>query len=76
TLFALNHYQISRDENNFPDANKFLPKRWLRDNKIIKKYEIRPDPKGVEVSAMARIVLTPNRPINLQFLNRASSKST
>ncbi|XP_073490454.1 sterol 26-hydroxylase, mitochondrial-like [Aquarana catesbeiana] len=109
TLFALNNYQISRDEDNFPDANKFLPRRWLRDNKvknnpfsyipfgygvracvgrriaelemhlalsrIIKKYEIRPDPKGVEVSAMARVVLTPSRPINLQFLNRASSKS-
>ncbi|XP_072274108.1 sterol 26-hydroxylase, mitochondrial-like [Pyxicephalus adspersus] len=109
TLFGLHHYHISRDENNFPDPNNFLPQRWLRDNKvknnpfssipfgygvraclgrriaelemhlalsrIINKYEIRPDPQGVEVPAMARIVLTPSRPINLQFLTRTSTKS-
>ncbi|XP_018408082.1 PREDICTED: sterol 26-hydroxylase, mitochondrial-like isoform X4 [Nanorana parkeri] len=109
TLFGLNHFQMSRDEANFPQAHKFLPQRWLPGNKvknnpfssipfgygvracvgrriaelemyltlsrIIKKYEIRPDPRGVEVSGMARAVLTPSRPINLQFLMRMSTKS-
>ncbi|KAG9469672.1 hypothetical protein GDO78_019965, partial [Eleutherodactylus coqui] len=104
TLFALQHYAISRDENNFPQPNKFLPQRWLREQKIknnpfssipfgygiracvgrriaelemhltlsriIKKYELRPDPQGGDIKAMARIVLTPSKPINLQFLER------
>lgn len=104
TLFALFHYAISRDENNFPEPNKFIPQRWFRDQKIknnpfssipfgygiracvgrriaelemhlalsriIKKYEIRPDPQGGDITSMARIVLTPSKPINLQFLER------
>ncbi|KAM5151910.1 LOW QUALITY PROTEIN: uncharacterized protein ACMZJ9_010195 [Mantella aurantiaca] len=110
TLFGLNHYQISRDEENFPEAEKFLPQRWLRDlrvknnpfssipfgfgvracvgrriaelemhlalSRMIRKYEIRPDPRGVEVSAMTRIVLTPSQPINLRFLDRKSADKT
>ncbi|OCT63412.1 sterol 26-hydroxylase, mitochondrial-like [Xenopus laevis] len=104
TLFALMHYDISRDENNFPEPDKFIPQRWFRESRvknnpfssipfgygvracvgrriaelemhmclsrIIKMYEVRPDPSGAEIKSMARIVLTPNKPINLQFLPR------
>ncbi|XP_075037135.1 sterol 26-hydroxylase, mitochondrial-like [Mixophyes fleayi] len=105
TLFVLPHYVMSREESNFPEPNKFNPRRWFRDQKIknnpfssipfgygtracvgrriaelemylalsrmIRKYEVRPDPQGGEITSVARIVLTPGRPINLQFLARA-----
>ncbi|KAM3916788.1 sterol 26-hydroxylase, mitochondrial [Leptodactylus fuscus] len=104
TLFALHHFAISRDENNFQEPNKFFPQRWLRDHKIknnpfssipfgygiracvgrriaelemhlalsriIKKYEIQPDPQGGDITSMARVVLTPSKPINVQLLER------
>ncbi|XP_031749759.1 sterol 26-hydroxylase, mitochondrial-like isoform X1 [Xenopus tropicalis] len=44
-------------------------------SRIIKKYEVRPDPSGAEIKSMARIVLTPHKPINLQFLPRTPSPS-
>ncbi|XP_063789963.1 sterol 26-hydroxylase, mitochondrial-like [Pseudophryne corroboree] len=106
TLFVLAHYVMSRDERNFPEPNKFNPRRWLRDQKIknnpfssipfgygiracvgrriaelemylalsriIRKYDVRPDPQGGEITSMSRIVLTPSRPINLQFVERNS----
>ncbi|XP_040297209.1 sterol 26-hydroxylase, mitochondrial-like [Bufo bufo] len=34
TQFILCHYVLSRDENNFPDPDRFLPRRWLRSEGI------------------------------------------
>uniref|UniRef100_A0A8C5PRV5 Cytochrome P450 n=1 Tax=Leptobrachium leishanense TaxID=445787 RepID=A0A8C5PRV5_9ANUR len=39
-------------------------------SRIMQKYEVKPDPRGGKVGSMARMVLAPNKPINLQFLNR------
>lgn len=32
TQFHLCHYAVSHDENNFPDAERFVPERWIRDS--------------------------------------------
>ncbi|XP_029460901.1 sterol 26-hydroxylase, mitochondrial-like isoform X1 [Rhinatrema bivittatum] len=38
--------------------------------RIIRMFEVRPNTQGVEVKSLSRIVLTPNRPIDLQLLER------
>jgi len=30
TLFVLNHYVSARDDAVFPEADRFIPERWLR----------------------------------------------
>ncbi|XP_063789962.1 sterol 26-hydroxylase, mitochondrial-like [Pseudophryne corroboree] len=109
TLFTLCHYQISRDEKNFSEPNRFYPQRWFKENKeknnpfcsipfgygvrtcvgrrlaelemymiisrILKKYELRPEPAGREIDTVNRVVLAPKKPINLQFLERHRAQS-
>ncbi|XP_065417424.1 sterol 26-hydroxylase, mitochondrial isoform X1 [Chrysemys picta bellii] len=38
--------------------------------RIARTFELRPDPQGTEVKSVSRIVLVPNKPINLQFIAR------
>ncbi|XP_053327141.1 sterol 26-hydroxylase, mitochondrial-like [Spea bombifrons] len=42
-------------------------------SRIIRTFEVRRDPKGGDIKSIARIVLTPSKPINLQFLERKPS---
>lgn len=37
---------------------------------IIQAFEVRPDPRGVEVTSVSRIVLVADKPINLEFIAR------
>lgn len=43
-------------------------------SRMIKHYELRPDPAGSEVKAVTRTLLCPEKPINLQFLDRTPVK--
>nr|XP_033801956.1 sterol 26-hydroxylase, mitochondrial-like [Geotrypetes seraphini] len=42
--------------------------------RVIRKFEVKPDPQGGEVKSISRIVLSPNKPIGLQFLERRSTR--
>ncbi|XP_040913007.1 cytochrome P450 [Toxotes jaculatrix] len=43
---------------------------YLLLSRLIKHYEVRPDPAGTAVKPITRTLLCPAKPINLQFLNR------
>ncbi|XP_029460900.1 sterol 26-hydroxylase, mitochondrial-like isoform X2 [Rhinatrema bivittatum] len=38
--------------------------------RIIRMFEVRPDPRGKDVKSLARVNLTPSKPIDLQFIER------
>lgn len=39
-------------------------------SRVIRMFELRWDPKGEDIKSIARIVLSPSKPVNLQFLER------
>uniref|UniRef100_A0A8B9PXF3 Cytochrome P450 family 27 subfamily A member 1 n=1 Tax=Apteryx owenii TaxID=8824 RepID=A0A8B9PXF3_APTOW len=41
--------------------------------RIIQAFEVRPDPRGVEVTSVSRIVLVADKPINLEFVARPAA---
>ncbi|XP_025051106.1 sterol 26-hydroxylase, mitochondrial [Alligator sinensis] len=44
---------------------------YLALTRIIQNYELHPDPRGREVHPLSRIVLVPDKPINLELVARA-----
>ncbi|XP_060909082.1 sterol 26-hydroxylase, mitochondrial [Labrus mixtus] len=47
---------------------------YLLMSRLIKTYEVRPDPAGTEIKPITRTLLCPATPINLQFLDRRGEK--
>ncbi|KAG5851616.1 hypothetical protein ANANG_G00053540 [Anguilla anguilla] len=43
-------------------------------SRLIKQFEVRPDPSGATVKPITRTVLVPATPINLQFLDRTNQQ--
>ncbi|XP_069576920.1 cytochrome P450 isoform X1 [Brachyistius frenatus] len=48
---------------------------YLLLSRLIKGYEVRPDPAGVTVKPITRTLLCPATPINLQFLDRRAEEA-
>ncbi|XP_028250015.1 cytochrome P450 [Parambassis ranga] len=48
---------------------------YLLLSRIIKHYEVRPDPAGTTVKPITRTLLCPATPINLQFLDRRAEQA-
>ncbi|XP_068185618.1 cytochrome P450 [Antennarius striatus] len=46
---------------------------YLLLSRLIKRYEVRPDPTGTTVEPTTRTLLCPAKPINLQFLDRSGT---
>ncbi|XP_075968343.1 cytochrome P450 [Anarhichas minor] len=47
---------------------------YLLLSRLMKHYEVRPDPAGTEVTPITRTLLCPAKPINLQFVDRAAQR--
>ncbi|XP_049905415.1 sterol 26-hydroxylase, mitochondrial [Epinephelus moara] len=47
---------------------------YLLLSRVIKHYEVRPDPAGTIVEPITRTLLCPAKPINLQFLDRRAER--
>ncbi|XP_072253665.1 cytochrome P450 [Leuresthes tenuis] len=48
---------------------------YLLLSRLIKQYEVRPDPAGAAVKPITRTLLCPSTPINLQFLDRRADQA-
>ncbi|XP_041858390.1 cytochrome P450 [Melanotaenia boesemani] len=48
---------------------------YLLLSRVIKHYEVRPDPTGATVKPITRTLLCPSTPINLQFLDRRAEQA-
>uniref|UniRef100_H3DE36 Cytochrome P450 family 27 subfamily A member 3 n=1 Tax=Tetraodon nigroviridis TaxID=99883 RepID=H3DE36_TETNG len=48
---------------------------YLLLSRLIRRFEVRPDPAGTEVKPITRTLLCPAKPINLQFLDRGAGQT-